>query len=940
MLIMIDSNNSDQKNSDSDQKPSETQKNAEKELKNEQNASEKQGLAKMIEELSRKAQKSAEHILHDAKQEANAEESTQPAPPQPTNAQHSAPAATPPQAPSEPNHPQHMHLSNVEDFEFTTLPVVPIREGVLFPSTESVLTFGRRLSINALKASVRSRKLVVLVSQRDPEVEDPNPEDLYQVGTLAYIEKTLKADDSINALVRGTGRVRILRYISTNPRLIAQVQKVEDSYEHSDELKALASHLQKEFRKAVHMGKPVEFLNFMKLMGGVTDGELADQIASTLSITTSEKQQILETLEVKDRLDMVIKHLAHEMKVLEIEKDVVHKTQAKFDKHMRENILRERLKTIQKELGDIEDEEEVVEEYEKKLKKLKLSDAIRSKIAKEIKRVRQMSPANPEAGYIRSWLDTVFELPWNETAKSVVSLDKAKAILEKNHYALDEVKDRILEYLAVLQLKQQHVKADKESKKTKDAKDADEVQEKGSTAVSMPTILCFVGPPGVGKTSIGRAIAEALGRTFVKVSLGGVRDEAEIRGHRRTYVGALPGKIINGIKQAGQRNPVFMLDEVDKLGSDYKGDPSSALLEALDPEQNSAFEDHYIDLPFDLSQVMFITTANTLDTIPHALRDRLEIIRYSGYTPEEKFQIAKRHLQSKVLAANGLTSSSIKIPNSVIHTIIERYTQEAGVRSLERMLSKITRKVARTILERSERRGKKATAKTAPSMTITKQSVKKYLGPEAFDVTLTEETDVVGQATGLAYTPMGGDVLFIEVALTPGKGDIKLTGKLGDVMKESAQAAMTYVKANATKLGIADEILKSTDVHVHVPEGAVPKEGPSAGVTMTTAIVSALTQTAVRKEVAMTGEVTLRGRVLRIGGLKEKSLAAHRAGSKTILIPKDNARDLVEIPDVIKKSIKFIPVETVDQVLQHALVAPLKPLKPTKPAYASSKTKD
>lgn len=788
-----------------------------------------------------------------------------------------------------------------------TLPAIPIREGVLFPSTESVLTFGRKLSLNALRASLSSKKMVILVTQRDPKVDEPGSKDLYQVGTLAVIEKTLKSDQNINALVRGIARVKIARFLSKSPRLIVEAHRLKDQVSKSDEAKALVTHLQKEFRKAVHMGKPVEFLNFMKLMGGVTEGELADQIASTLSIKTTEKQQILETTEVKKRLQLVTKHLAHEMKVLEIEKDVVHKTQAKFDKHMRENVLRERLKTIQKELGEIEDDEEAASDYEKRLKKIKLAPAIKRKVGKEIKRLRQMSPNNPEGGYIRSWLDTVFELPWDKTSKSVVSLKKAATILDKNHYGLQEVKDRILEYLAVLELKQQ-------SKKSK--KGGEETTKKEATAKSLPTILCFVGPPGVGKTSIGRAIAEALNRKFVKISLGGIRDEAEIRGHRRTYVGAMPGRIINGIRQARERNPVFMLDEIDKVGADFKGDPSAALLEALDPEQNSNFEDHYLDIPFDLSKVMFITTANTLATIPPALKDRLEIIPYSGYTQEEKLQIAKKHLLDKVMEVNSLTEDNIKIPDTILKTVIDRYTREAGVRSLERMLSKVMRKTARHLVEKSNENKR--------PIRVTQKRLQKYLGPAKYDVSLMAERNTVGQATGLAFTANGGDVLFIEVALVTGKGKVKLTGKLGEVMQESAQAALTYVKANADEFGIDEKKLAATDVHIHVPEGAVPKDGPSAGITLVTAIVSAFTEVPVRKDVSMTGEVTLRGRVLRIGGLKEKSIAAHRAGSKVVIIPHDNKRDLEELPKTVKRDIKFIAVDHVTQALTKALSKKLK----------------
>lgn len=777
------------------------------------------------------------------------------------------------------------------------LPVVPIREGVLFPSTESVLTFGRRISIEAIKHSVKARNMVVLLTQKKPQINHPTPIDLYTVGTLAVIERTLKADRHVNALVRGVGRVKVLRFTKTKPTMAAQVVKLNDILppENDNELRILAKHLQKEFRKSVHMGKPVEFLNFMKLMSGVTDGELVDQIASTLNAKTLEKQKILETIDVKERMKMVVNLLSKEMKVLEIEKDVVHKTQAKFDKHMRENVLRERLRTIQKELGDLEDEEEVVQTYEDKLKKTKLSPDAKSKISKEIKRLRQMSVNNPEAGYVRTWLDTVFEIPWGKYSRGRVKIGSAAKILDKNHYGLKKVKDRMLEFMAVMQLKEQAAKG-----KDKQA--------------NLPTILCFVGPPGVGKTSIGRSIAEALGRKFTKASLGGVRDEAEIRGHRRTYVGAMAGRIVNGIKQTGTMNPIFMLDEIDKIGGQFRGDPSAALLEALDPEQNYSFEDHYLDLKLDLSKVIFITTANTLDTIPPALRDRLEIIRYSGYTEEEKFNIAKRHLLKRLLKANGLSSKSFSMPDKIIQTIIKRYTREAGVRDLERTMGKVMRKVARKIAE-NQQNGTRRTKKVS----LTTKKLSDFLGSEKYDVTLTEEADEVGLATGLAWTSVGGEVLFIEVALTPGKGKVKLTGKLGDVMKESAQAALTYLKANAKKLGIKQKKLDETNIHVHVPEGAVPKDGPSAGVTMVTAMVSAFTGRPVNREVAMTGEITLRGKVMRIGGLKEKSIAAHRAGSKVVIIPQDNKRDLVDVPKSVKKDIVFKPVSTIDQALKIAL---------------------
>ncbi len=768
------------------------------------------------------------------------------------------------------------------------LPLIPIREGVLFPYTESVLTFGRQASLRAIKVAVKNRSPIILVTQKKSSIDNPKSSDLYKVGTLAVIEKTLKTEETISSLVRGTGRVEILEIIKKNHYYTAKVQIVPDKIVKDNELTALIRHLQKIFKKIVQLGKPVEFLNFMKLMSGVTEGEIVDQIASTLNLSTKKKQQILEMHDVKKRIKKVISYLSHEMKVLEIEKDVVHKTQKKFDKHMRESILRERIKTIQKELGDIEDDEELSQDYLQQLKKIRVKKEIKQKISKEIKRLKQMSVNNPEAGYIRSWLDTMFDLPWNKYNTSKIEIKKAEKILNKNHFGLKKIKERILEYISVLQLK-------KQNKKQND---------------SAPTILCFVGPPGVGKTSIGKSIAEALNRKFTKISLGGIKDEAEIRGHRRTYVGAMTGRIIKGIIQAESMNPVFMLDEVDKIGQDFRGDPSSALLEVLDPEQNHEFEDHYLDVPFNLSNVLFITTANTLDTIPSALRDRLEIIRFPGYTYEEKFNIAKKHLLERVIERNGLQTKQISISDKIINKIIHRYTKEAGVRELERTLSKISRKTARKILESKK---KSATIK------ITEKKLKDFLGPEKYDITFTERKDQVGIATGLAWTRTGGDILFIEVSLSPGKGKIILTGKLGDVMKESAQAAYTYVKSNAKKLGIRQTKIDKTDIHIHVPEGAVPKDGPSAGITITTAIVSAFTGKKVKKDIAMTGEVTLTGRVLRIGGLKEKVIASHLAGCKTVLIPQSNKRDLIEIPKSAKKTIKFKPVEHVDQVLELAL---------------------
>ncbi|MEA2056889.1 MAG: endopeptidase La, partial [Patescibacteria group bacterium] len=560
--------------------------------------------------------------------------------------------------------------------------------------------------------------------------------------------------------------------------------------------------------------------------------------------------------------------------------------------------------TIKKELGEYDDAEELTETYQEQLKDKSIPTKIKQKIRKELKRLGQMSPNNPESGYIRAWLETIFDLPWGDRDEQKIDLIKAEKILNSNHYGLSDVKDRILEYIAVLQLKKAKEKRKKKKKK----------KLTNSTNQESPTILCFVGPPGVGKTSIGRAIAKSLGRKFTKISLGGIRDEAQIRGHRRTYVGAMPGRIIKGIKQAESLNPVFILDEIDKVGKDFRGDPSAALLEVLDPEQNKNFEDHYLDFPFDLSEVIFITTANTLDTIPPALRDRLEIIRYPGYTFDEKFNIAKKHLMKKVLHSNGLDSSQINITDGALKKIIQRYTKEAGVRELERQLNKTCRKVAKKIVAHQTKQKTKTKAKQK-KISVKKNLLKKYLGPEKYDLTLAEEEDQIGVATGLAWTRTGGDILFIEVGLTPGKGKIRLTGKLGEVMKESAQTALTFVKANAKKLKIDEDRFDKTDVHIHVPEGAVPKDGPSAGITMATAIASAFTNKSVKRELAMTGEITLRGRVLRIGGLKEKVIAAHLAGIKQIIIPEKNKRDLSEISADIKKQINFKPVNSALEVL-------------------------
>jgi ATP-dependent Lon protease len=785
----------------------------------------------------------------------------------------------------------------------TRLPLVALREGVVFPHTETILTFARSRSVQAIEEAVRGRKNIVLLTQRNEKVNDPDQKDLYTVGVVASIERILKGENETNALVHAITRIKVKGVYHLDQFTECEIEPLADVTVHTPEVAALSKVLTTEFRKAVNLGKSVEFLNFMKLMGGVNANELADQVASTLDIPTKEKQAILEKRDVQDRLKVVLEKIQEEIKILEIEKSITSKTQKKFDKHARESILRERMRVIQRELGDATDEEEEEQELDslkKTIQRSAMPADIKKKALKELRRLMGMPEMSSESGYIRTWLDTLVELPWGKFSKKVLSIKRAQQILDEDHYGLEEVKDRILEYLAVLQLRQQQeMRGPKISLK---GKKADR---------NMPTILCFVGAPGVGKTSLGKSIAKSLGREFVKISLGGIRDEAEIRGHRRTYVGAMPGRIISGMKQAGKMNPVFMLDEVDKIGLDYRGDPSAALLEALDPEQNDGFEDHYLDVPFDLSQVMFITTANVLDTIPPALRDRLEIIQYSGYTMDEKFEIAKRYLVPKQIKHNALSDKQLKIPDIVLRSIIAHYTREAGVRSLERAIGKTIRKTARLIAEK-----KKDTVKLDEKMLV------EFLGPYFYEDSQMEGKDFVGVATGMAWTSSGGDILPVEVAIIPNRkgGNLILTGQLGKVMQESARAALTYVQANSKKLKISDDILKKSEIHIHVPEGAVPKDGPSAGITMATALTSALSNKAIRHDLAMTGEVTLRGRVLEIGGLKEKVIAAHRAGIRTIIAPKTNKKDWTKMPDNVKKDITFHFVEHMDEVAKLALV--------------------
>ncbi|MCX6726042.1 MAG: endopeptidase La [Candidatus Shapirobacteria bacterium] len=771
------------------------------------------------------------------------------------------------------------------------LPIVAIREGVIFPHTETILSFGRSKSIAAVEAAYKSDQMVAFFSQKNLRMINPGQNEIYQLGTLVKIERLLYVGkNSLNAWIKGLKRVELKSIEAQNPFLVGKITEIPEITEDSEEIKNLTKNVMESFQKTINLGKTVDFMTIMKLMEGSPANELADQIAYILDLGTEEKQKLLETFSVKERLIKDLQSLNSEIKILELEREIDSKAQSHFDKSMKEAVLRERKRAIEEELGDLSGEDNELKELEQKIKKANMPSTVAQKAQKELKRLSNLTPGHPEFSYIRTYLDWLIDIPWKIFSPNNTSIIKAAKILDEDHYGLKKIKERIIEYLAVMKLKSEE-------------KDNKEKGEKSGT-----TILCFIGPPGVGKTSIGKSIARALGRKFLRVSLGGIRDEAEIRGHRRTYVGAMPGRIIQGIKNVGTDNPVFMLDEIDKIGSDFRGDPSAALLEALDPEQNNEFSDHYLEVPFDLSKVMFITTGNMLDTIPPALRDRMEIIQFPGYTEDEKFHIAQQFLWKKELSANGLSKRSIEIADTAIREIIQRYTREAGVREMERCLATICRKIARKIAE-----GKKI------KKTIIKEDVAKYLGPRKYSETLAEKKDDIGISTGLAYTQAGGDILFIEVALMPGKGSLLLTGMLGKVMQESAKAAFSYVRSHWRQLGLVKDFYKNLDVHIHVPEGAVPKDGPSAGVAITVALVSAFTKKPTHREVGMTGEVTLRGRVLEIGGVKEKIIAAHRAGLKTIILPKENKKDLEEIPEKVRKDIKFNFISDVNEALKVAI---------------------
>jgi len=762
------------------------------------------------------------------------------------------------------------------------LPLLPLRGLSIFPYMVLHFDVGREKSIKALEEAMINDQLIFLVTQMDANTDLPEEDDFYRVGTISKVKQLLKLPgDTIRVLVEGISRAEIQTIVSDDPFFLADVVEYSNDIDEDDpEIQALKRSVTDAFEEYVKLNSKIP-PEILVTISTVEDADrLADIIASNMTIKIEEKQNILAKFDVKDRLESLYSVILKELDILELERKINNRVRKQIDKTQKEYYLREQLKAIQKELGEKDGFEEDIEEYKNKMAKMELPEEVVNKVEKEIDRLSKMSPGSPESGVIRTYLDWIFDLPWNNETEDNLDIKNARKVLDEDHYGLKKVKERVLEYLAIRRL---------------------------SNNMKGP-ILCLVGPPGVGKTSIAKSIARAMGRKFVRMSLGGVRDEAEIRGHRRTYIGAIPGRIIYYMKQAGTKNPLFLLDEIDKMSSDFRGDPASALLEVLDAEQNKDFRDHYLELPFDLSKVMFLTTANTTETIPAPLLDRMEIIHLSGYTEEEKLNIASKYLLPKQIKEHSLKPENISMSEAAIRDVINKYTRESGVRNLERELAKIVRKAATEIVEKNKK-----------TVRITPGNLKKFLGIPRYRYDVANLKNEVGVVTGLAWTPVGGDTLFIEVTTMPGSGKLELTGHLGDVMKESAKAGLSYIRSRVDKFGIDKDFSKNLDIHVHVPEGAIPKDGPSAGITMTTALISALTNIPVRKDVAMTGEITLRGRVLPIGGLKEKALAANRAGIKKVIIPKENEKDLEEIPANVRKTLEFILVENMDEVLEHAL---------------------
>lgn len=779
-------------------------------------------------------------------------------------------------------------MSNTKDKEKNIFPILPLRDIVVFPSMIVPLFVGRDKSVKALENAMEEDKSLLLVTQKDATEDDPNIKNLYKVGTISSILQLLKLPDgTVKVLVEGKSRASIKDIADNGKFFEATTEHLPEESEESPELFALARSVVSQFEQYLKLNRRIPPEVLVSISQIEDPARLADTIVSHLSIKNQEKQKLLETPSVEKRLERAYELMEEEIGVLQVERRIRNRVKRQMEKTQREYYLNEQMRAIQKELGDGEDGKDEVTELEDRINHTKLSKEAKEKAKAEMKKLKNMGPMSAEATVVRNYLDWLVNIPWEKNSKILKDLVKAQAILDDDHYGLEKVKERITEYLAVQQ----------------------------RTNKLRGPILCLVGPPGVGKTSLGKSIAKATGRNFVRVSLGGVRDEAEIRGHRRTYIGAMPGKVIQGMKKAKTSNPLFLFDEIDKLASDWRGDPTSALLEVLDPEQNSHFNDHYLEVDYDLSNVMFVCTANTLK-MPQPLLDRMEIIRIPGYTEDEKVEICKRHLFSKAMEEHGLKKGEFEITDDAYRDLIRYYTREAGVRSLEREVANLARKTIKQIM-----------LKTEKSIKIDSKNLSKYAGVQQYQYGQAETEDLIGITTGLAWTEVGGELLLIEAVTIPGKGRVTTTGKLGDVMKESVQAAENYVKSRSETFGIDASMFDMRDIHVHVPEGATPKDGPSAGVAMLTSIVSVLTQNPVHKDVAMTGEITLRGRVLPIGGLKEKLLAALRGGIKIVLIPKDNEKDLEEIPENVKKGLKIIPVSTADEVLKHALLHPLQPIE-------------
>lgn len=763
-----------------------------------------------------------------------------------------------------------------------SIPLLPVRDMVMYPSVMLPLFVGRDMSINAVEKAISKDRLIIVTAQKDLTDEDPLPERIYSVGVVSQIMRMLRLPDGrVKILIHGIKKACIIQYLQEQPTFLVKIEPIEEPLitEITMEIEALMRYIKEEMEKIVSMGRMVPPDILMVLDTIDEPGRLADVAAANLGLSVDKAQEILEIVDPIERLKKLSEIMSKEIELLNMQAKILSQAKEEMSKTQREYFLREQIKAIRSELGEADERLEEIEEFKKRIKKARMPKDVEKEAKKQLSRLDMMHPDAVESSMLRTYLEWLVELPWSKSTKDNINIKQAKKILDEDHYNLEKVKERILEFLSVIKLRG---------------------EMKGP-------ILCFVGPPGVGKTSLGKSIARALGRNFSRISLGGMKDEAEIRGHRRTYVGSMPGRIIQNLKQAGTNNPVFMMDEIDKIGTDFRGDPASALLEVLDPEQNNTFSDHYLNVPFDLSKILFITTANRVDTIPAALKDRMETIYIPGYNEKEKLAIARRYLIPKQLAENGLTNNMLIFKDSAIEKIIEEYTRESGLRNLEREIASIARKIVRRIAEGERKK-----------VVITAKNLQKFLGPAKYLPEGTIEENTIGVATGLAWTEFGGEIMHVEVSCRKGKKELTLTGSMGDVMKESAHAALTYIKSKSDILGINEEIFDTLEIHIHVPQGAIPKDGPSAGITMAVAMISAMTKRPVNRRIAMTGEITLTGRILPVGGLKEKTLAALRSHMEKIIIPVDNMRELTEIPDYVKRKIKFLPVKNMDEVIEHA----------------------